>query len=68
MASITIMIVIATVAVMMRCMARRISNLKFGLDDWLIMLALVWSYGVTITQYIGKPLLLAWEFSFGKTY
>ena len=40
-AAITIMTVLATIAVIMRYMARRISNLKFGMDDWLIVVALV---------------------------
>ena len=40
-AAITVLTLIATIAVALRLLARRISNLKFGTDDWLIVVALV---------------------------
>ena len=40
-AAITILTVLATIVVILRVIARRISKLKFGMDDWLIVLALV---------------------------
>ena len=52
-AAITVLTVLATIAVITRCMARKISNLKFGWDDWLIIFALISTYGVTIAQYVG---------------
>ena len=52
-ATITVLTVLATITVITRCVARRISNLKFGWDDWLIILALIATYGVTIAQYVG---------------
>ena len=52
-ATITVLTVLATIAVITRCIARKISKVKFGWDDWLIMLALVSTYGVTIAQYVG---------------
>ena len=40
-ASITSLLVLATVAVILRVVARRIAKVKFGIDDWLIGVALV---------------------------
>lgn len=40
-ATITILTLLGTIAVVLRCLARRISNLSFGADDWLIGLAMV---------------------------
>ena len=39
--SLSILLAIATVAVGLRIWARRISKLSFGIDDWLIFVALV---------------------------
>lgn len=39
--SITVLLALATAAVILRVFARRISKLEFGIDDWLIGLALV---------------------------
>ena len=39
--SISILLALATIAVILRVMSRRMSKLKFGIDDWLIALALV---------------------------
>ena len=40
-ASISVLLALATVAVVLRVFARRTSKLKFGVDDWLIGVALV---------------------------
>ena len=37
----TILLALATVAVILRVLARRISRVDFGIDDWLIGVALV---------------------------
>ena len=39
--SVCVLLGLATVAVILRVVARRISKVKFGIDDWLIGLALV---------------------------
>ena len=40
-AAFTIMIILATIAFVLRVIARKMAKLKFGIDDWLITLALV---------------------------
>ena len=39
--SVSVLVALATVAVILRVVARRITKVKFGIDDWLIGLALV---------------------------
>ncbi|KAL8650348.1 MAG: hypothetical protein Q9210_003872 [Variospora velana] len=50
-ATITVMLVIATLAVLLRLYARRISRSKLGVDDYLILVALILTYGLDITSF-----------------
>ncbi|KAL9602755.1 MAG: hypothetical protein Q9219_001598 [cf. Caloplaca sp. 3 TL-2023] len=50
-ATVAILMVIATVAVILRLLARRVSASKLGTDDYLIILALFLTYGVDINSF-----------------
>ncbi|KAL9048080.1 MAG: hypothetical protein Q9206_006257 [Seirophora lacunosa] len=50
-ATIAVMLVIATLAVLLRLYARRVSRSKFGTDDYLILVALILTYGLDITSF-----------------
>ncbi|KAL8667558.1 MAG: hypothetical protein Q9168_007229 [Polycauliona sp. 1 TL-2023] len=50
-ATVTVLMVVATVAVVLRLYARRISGAKFGTDDFLIIVALILTWGLDINSY-----------------
>ncbi|KAL8931271.1 MAG: hypothetical protein Q9211_007094, partial [Gyalolechia sp. 1 TL-2023] len=50
-AAVTVMMIIATTAVFLRLYARRISASKLGADDYIILLALILTYGLDINSY-----------------
>ena len=55
--AITIMTLLAIISVILRSIARRVTNIAFGIDDWLIVVSLVTSCGLTALFYIGTPIL-----------
>ena len=59
-AVVAVMTVVATIAVVLRLLGRRISAAKYGVDDFLIVVALVLTYGLNIN--IG----IAVHYGFGK--
>ncbi|KAI4269949.1 MAG: hypothetical protein L6R38_007281 [Xanthoria sp. 2 TBL-2021] len=50
-ATVTVLMIIATIAVILRLYARRISGAKFGTDDYMIVVALILTYGLDINSY-----------------
>ncbi|KAL9585101.1 MAG: hypothetical protein Q9212_001727 [Teloschistes hypoglaucus] len=50
--ALTTLTVVATLAVALRLLARRVSGSPYGWDDWLILFALVWEYGLSIVQFL----------------
>ncbi|KAL8922146.1 MAG: hypothetical protein Q9208_005341 [Pyrenodesmia sp. 3 TL-2023] len=50
-ATVTVMLIIATIAVILRLYARRISRSKLGVDDYLIIVALILTYGLDINAF-----------------
>ncbi|KAL8636440.1 MAG: hypothetical protein Q9228_006164 [Teloschistes exilis] len=50
-ATITIMLIIATLAVILRLYARRISAAKLGPDDYWILIALILTYGLDVNSF-----------------
>ncbi|KAL8854497.1 MAG: hypothetical protein Q9221_000768 [Calogaya cf. arnoldii] len=50
-ATVTVLMVIATIAVILRLYARKVSGAKFGTDDYLIIVALILTYGLDINSY-----------------
>ncbi|KAL8820355.1 MAG: hypothetical protein Q9223_001404 [Gallowayella weberi] len=52
--------VLATIAVGLRFLARSFSGSKYGWDDWLILFALVWEFGLSTIQ------LLAVHYGLGR--
>ncbi|KAL8868570.1 MAG: hypothetical protein Q9174_004905, partial [Haloplaca sp. 1 TL-2023] len=59
-AAVAVMTVVATIAVVLRLLGRRISAAKYGVDDFLIIVALILTYGLNIN--IG----IAVHYGFGK--
>ncbi|KAL8675893.1 MAG: hypothetical protein Q9186_007527 [Xanthomendoza sp. 1 TL-2023] len=57
---IAVMTVVSTVAVILRLLARRVSAAKYGVDDFLIVVALVLTYGLNINE------IIAVHFGFGR--
>ncbi|KAL8767561.1 MAG: hypothetical protein Q9209_005978 [Squamulea sp. 1 TL-2023] len=58
--ALTTLTILAAVAVALRFLARSISGSKYGWDDWLILFALVWEFGMSTTQ------LFAVHYGFGR--
>ncbi|KAL8652546.1 MAG: hypothetical protein Q9210_002615 [Variospora velana] len=56
--SLAILIILATIAVVLRFVARHITQTSYGLDDWLMFFALVWEYGLATIFFFGE--LRAW--------
>ncbi|KAL9592091.1 MAG: hypothetical protein Q9179_007064 [Wetmoreana sp. 5 TL-2023] len=52
-AALTILTILATLAVVLRFIARKVSGSSYGVDDWLILFTLVWEYGLSTIQYLG---------------
>ncbi|KAL8993916.1 MAG: hypothetical protein Q9169_005990 [Polycauliona sp. 2 TL-2023] len=50
-ATVTVLMIVATVAVILRLYARRISGAKYGTDDYLIIAALILTWGLDINSY-----------------
>ncbi|KAL8799507.1 MAG: hypothetical protein Q9182_005845 [Xanthomendoza sp. 2 TL-2023] len=50
-ATVTVMMIIASIAVLLRLYARRISAAKLGKDDYLIIVALIFTYGLDIISF-----------------
>ncbi|KAL8751681.1 MAG: hypothetical protein Q9184_005993 [Pyrenodesmia sp. 2 TL-2023] len=50
-ATVTVMLIIATIAVILRLYARRISRSMLGVDDYLIIVALILTYGLDINAF-----------------
>ncbi|KAL8689678.1 MAG: hypothetical protein Q9218_004708 [Villophora microphyllina] len=50
--AVTALTILATLAVLMRFQARKISGASFGWDDWLILVALIWEYGLSTVQFL----------------
>ncbi|KAI4289045.1 MAG: hypothetical protein L6R35_001694 [Caloplaca aegaea] len=51
--SLVILIILATIAVVLRFLARHITRTSYGLDDWLMLFALVWEYGLATMCLFG---------------
>ncbi|KAI4114152.1 MAG: hypothetical protein LQ338_008046, partial [Usnochroma carphineum] len=77
MGAVTVLLVLATIAVVLRFLARNVSRSSYGYDDWLILFALVWEYGLSISQYLaihwgcGQHMLMLdlWQIlKFGKLF
>ena len=51
-AAVATLTTLAIVAVLLRLQARRISKLRFGWDDWLIVFALMFSFGLSVTVFM----------------
>ncbi|KAL8964538.1 MAG: hypothetical protein Q9183_004385 [Haloplaca sp. 2 TL-2023] len=51
-AAVTVLTVLATIAVALRFLARHVARAQYGWDDWLMLLALVWEFGLSAVQYI----------------
>ncbi|KAI4275875.1 MAG: hypothetical protein LQ337_002880 [Flavoplaca oasis] len=51
--SITVLTILAVGAVILRFLARSLSNVSYGLDDWLILFALVWECALSSVQFLG---------------
>ncbi|KAL8719872.1 MAG: hypothetical protein Q9181_008000 [Wetmoreana brouardii] len=58
--AITTLTILATIAVVLRFLARKVACTSYGVDDWLILFTLVWEYGLSISQ------LLAVHYGFGR--
>ncbi|KAL8955727.1 MAG: hypothetical protein Q9193_006528, partial [Seirophora villosa] len=76
-AAVTVLLVLATVAVVLRFLARSVGRSRYGWDDWLMLCALVWEYGLCAVQYMaihygcGKHILmldLGPIIAFGKVF
>ncbi|KAL8911905.1 MAG: hypothetical protein Q9171_002989, partial [Xanthocarpia ochracea] len=50
--AVTTLTILATIAVVLRFLGRNISGAPCGVDDWLMLFALVWEYGLSISQYL----------------
>ena len=58
-AIVAVMTVVSTVAVILRLLGRRVSVAEYGIDDFLIVVALVLTYGLNINE------IIAVHFGFG---
>ena len=45
------LLILSSIAVLLRFMARKITRQNFGWDDWLILAALIVGYGLTVTGF-----------------
>lgn len=59
-AIVAVMTVVSTVAVILRLLGRRVSAAEYGVDDFLIVVALVLTYGLNVNE------LIAVHFGFGR--
>ncbi|KAL8855202.1 MAG: hypothetical protein Q9221_000108 [Calogaya cf. arnoldii] len=59
-AIVAVMTVVSTVAVILRLLGRRVSVAEYGIDDFLIVVALVLTYGLNINE------IIAVHFGFGR--
>ncbi|KAL8869306.1 MAG: hypothetical protein Q9174_004369, partial [Haloplaca sp. 1 TL-2023] len=50
-AAITVLTVLATIAVALRFLARHVARAQYGWDDWTMLFALLWEYGLSAVQY-----------------
>ncbi|KAL8884651.1 MAG: hypothetical protein Q9215_007353 [Flavoplaca cf. flavocitrina] len=50
-ATVTVLMIIATIAVILRLYARKVSGAKFGTDDYLIVVALILTFGLDTNSY-----------------
>lgn len=59
-AIIAVMTVVSTISVILRLLGRRVSAAKYGVDDFLIVVALVLTYGLNINE------IIAVHYGFGR--
>ncbi|KAI4167394.1 MAG: hypothetical protein LQ343_007247 [Gyalolechia ehrenbergii] len=62
--AVTVLLILSTLAVVLRFLARSIARSSYGYDDWIMLFALVWEYGLCICSYFsihngsGKHILM----------
>lgn len=62
--TVTVLLILSTLAVILRFLARSIARSTYGYDDWIMLFALSWEYALAITSYIsihngsGKHILM----------